>query len=160
MNFILEDYRDITGQYDRVVSVGMFEHVGYKNYDTFMKVVNRSLKNGGLFLLHTIGSNISARSGGTWMQKYIFPNGMLPSIQQIGKSIEGIFIMENWDNIGINYYKTLMCWYDNFIKNWDKISDRHDNRFYRMWTYYLLSSAGGFKARENQVWQILLSKQL
>ncbi len=160
VDFILEDYRDIKGKYDRIVSVGMFEHVGYKNYKTFMKVVNRSLKNDGLFLLHTIGSNISTASAGAWTQKYIFPNGMLPSIKQIGSSMEGIFIMENWDNIGINYYKTLMHWYDNFTKNWNKISDVYDDRFYRMWTFYLLSSAGGFKARENQVWQILVSKQL
>lgn len=159
VEIILEDYRDIKGKYDRIVSVGMFEHVGYKNYKTFMKVVNSVLKDNGLFLLHTIGGNISSTSAGAWTQKYIFPNGMLPSIKQIGRSIEDIFVMENWNNIGINYYKTLMCWYDNFTKNWDKIKDRYNNRFYRMWIYYLLSSAGAFKARENQVWQILLSKQ-
>ena len=152
-------FRSIKGKYDRVVSVGMFEHVGYKNYRTFMKVVRKLLADDGLFLLHTIGCNHSTTSTSPWIQKYIFPNGMLPSIKQIGESMEGLFIMENWENYGPHYYKTLMSWHHNFVKNWDRIKDRYGQRFFRMWTYYLLSSAGAFKARENQLWQVMLSKE-
>jgi len=159
VEIILDDYRNIEGKYDRVVSVGMFEHVGYKNYRTFMKIVHRSLVDDGLFLLHTIGGNHSVTSTSPWIQKYIFPNGMLPSIKQIGDSIEDLFIMERWKNYGPHYYKTLMSWHRNFVKNWDKIKDRYGQRFFRMWSYYLLSSAGSFKARSNQLWQIELLKE-
>ncbi len=159
VEIIFDDYRNIKGKYDRVVSVGMFEHVGYKNYRTFMKVVRKLLADDGLFLLHTIGSNYSTTFTSPWIQKYIFPNGMLPSIKQIGESMEGLFIMENWENYGHHYYKTLMSWHHNFVKNWDRIKDRYGQRFFRMWTYYLLSSAGSFKARENQLWQVMLSKE-
>ena len=159
VEIILDDYRNIEGKYDRVVSVGMFEHVGYKNYRTFMKIVHRSLVDNGLFLLHTIGGNHSVTSTSPWIQKYIFPNGMLPSIKQIGGSIEDLFIMERWKNYGSHYYKTLMSWHHNFVKNWDKIKDRYGQRFFRMWSYYLLSSAGSFKARSNQLWQIELLKE-
>ncbi len=159
VEIILDDYRNLKGKYDRVVSVGMFEHVGYKNYRTFMKVVHRSLADDGLFLLHTIGSNYSTTSTSPWIQKYIFPNGMLPSIKQIGESIENLFVMENWENYGPHYYKTLMSWHHNFVQNWDRIKDRYDQRFFKMWTYYLLSSAGAFKARSDQLWQVMLSKE-
>ena len=154
----LQDYRDINEKFDHIVSLGMFEHVGYKNYRTFMKVVHNVLKDNGLFLLHTIGNN---QSGGidSWIGKYIFPNGMLPSIKQIEKSIEGLFVMEDWHNFGADYDKTLMAWCNNFENNWDKIKSNYDQKFYRMWKYYLLSCAGSFRARKNQLWQIVFSKK-
>ncbi|MBI2037374.1 MAG: cyclopropane fatty acyl phospholipid synthase [Candidatus Magasanikbacteria bacterium] len=155
----LQDYRDINEKFDQVVSLGMFEHVGYKNYRTFMKVAHSSLKDNGLFLLHTIGGNHSARITEPWIEKYIFPNSMLPSIKQIGKAIEDLFVMEDWHNFGVDYDKTLMAWYKNFEDNWDKIKSNYDERFYRMWKYYLLVSAGSFRARTNQLWQIVLSKK-
>lgn len=156
---ILSDYRDIDQKFDNIVSLGMFEHVGYKNYRTFMKVVHKSLSDDGLFLLHTIGGNVSTTGVDPWMGKYIFPGGMVPSIKQIGKSIEGLFVMEDWHNFGPDYDKTLMAWHKNFVKNWDKIKDNYDDRFYRMWNYYLLSCAGSFRARNLQLWQIVLSKK-
>ncbi len=154
----LMDYRDLNQKYDRIVSVGMFEHVGYKNYRTFFKTAGRCLGKDGLFLLHSIGSSRTEKSLDMWTNKYIFPNGMLPSIAQIGKAIEGIFVMEDWHSFGTYYDKTLMAWHDNFTRNWDKIKNIYSERFFRMWKYFLLSAAGGFRAgRRNQLWQIILS---
>jgi cyclopropane-fatty-acyl-phospholipid synthase len=155
----LMDYRDLDGKFDRIVSVGMIEHVGYKNYKTYFKLANKCLKDDGLFLLHTIGTNVSAESLGLWSEKYIFPNGMLPSIADLGKAIEKLFIMEDWHSFGQDYDRTLMAWYDNFDKNWDKLKTKYSERFYRMWKYFLLSSAGSFRSRRrNQLWQLVLSK--
>jgi len=154
----LQDYRDIDETFDHVVSVGMFEHVGYKNYKTFMKHVYKCLKDDGLFLLHTIGGNWSVKAPEPWTDKYIFPNGLLPSIKQIAASTEMLFVMEDWHNFSTDYDKTLMSWYRNFMNSWDKIRSNYDERFYRMWRYFLLSSAGAFRARKNQLWQVILSK--
>jgi len=158
VEFRLKDYRDIRANFDRIVSVGMIEHVGYKNYRVYFEVANRCLKDNGLFLLHTIGNIKSVNSIDPWTHKYIFPNGMLPSVTQIGKAVENLFVIEDLHNFGIDYDKTLMVWYDNFKNNWDKINHKYDERFYRMWEYFLISSAGTFRARRNQLWQIVLSK--
>ncbi len=154
----LQDYRKIEGKFDHIVSLGMFEHVGYKNYRTYMEVARNSLKDGGLFLLHTIGGNISVRSADPWFKKYIFPNGMLPSIKQIGAATEGLFVMEDWHNFRADYDKTLMEWFKNFDSAWPMLRAKYGDRFYRMWKYYLLSCAGAFRARKMQLWQIVLSK--
>lgn len=154
----LQDYRDVSDRFDRIVSVGMIEHVGYKNYRTFMEVIHRCLNDDGLFLLHTIGGLQSKASVDSWINRYIFPNGMLPSIKQLGSAIEGLFVMEDWHSFGADYDKTLMAWYSRFEENWDKLKANYDERFHRMWRYYLLSCAGSFRARKNQLWQIVLSK--
>jgi cyclopropane-fatty-acyl-phospholipid synthase len=154
----LLDYRDVNDTFDRIVSVGMIEHVGYKNYRTYMEMVNRCLKDDGLFLLHTIGGNHSVKSVDPWINKYIFPNGMLPSIKQIAASIEDLFVMEDWHNFSADYDKTLMAWHNNMENNWDNLRGKYDTRFRRMWRYYLLSCAGAFRSRRNQLWQIVLSK--
>src|SRR3989344_2992258 len=160
VTFRLQDCRDIDdGPYDHVVSLGMFEHVGYKNYRTFMRLVDSVLKPGGLFLLHTIGGNRSVPTTDPWIHKYIFPNGMLPSIKQIGGAIENIFVMEDWHNFSIDYDKTLMAWVKNFDNAWPILKAAYGERFYRMWKYYLLVCAGTFRARENQLWQLVLSKE-
>ncbi|HUD04187.1 MAG TPA: cyclopropane fatty acyl phospholipid synthase [Candidatus Paceibacterota bacterium] len=155
----LIDYRAIDEKFDHIVSLGMFEHVGVKNYRTYMKVAERCLKDNGLFLLHTIGYYRSARGGDPWLDKYIFPNGMLPSIAQIGKAIEKLFIIEDLHNFGAYYDLTLMAWSNNFNRAWPELKSRYSGRFYRMWNYYLLSCAGAFRAREMQLWQIVLSKK-
>lgn len=152
------DYRDVRGSFDKIVSVGMFEHVGYKNYRTFMKAVARCLKDTGIFLLHTIGGNESHIKCDPWINKYIFPNGMLPSISQIGKAVEGLFVAEDLHNLGPHYEKTLLAWHENFQKAWTALSKRYDEKFKRMWDYYLLSCAGAFRARNIQIWQIVLTK--
>lgn len=153
------DYREINEKFDRIVSLGMFEHVGYKNYATFMHIVAKCLRPDGLFLLHTIGSNVTSIQPDPWINRYIFPNGHLPSIVQIGKAIEPHFIMEDWHSFGLDYAKTLRSWHHNFTSNWSTIAKQYDEKFYRMWTYYLLSSIGGFKAKTIRLWQIALSKQ-
>ncbi len=158
VEFRLMDYRDLNEQFDRAVSVGMIEHVGYKNYRTYFEVAYRCLKDNGLFLLHTIGNIKSVKSIDPWTHKYIFPNGMLPSVAQIGKAVENLFVIEDLHNFGVDYDKTLMVWYNNFKNNWNRISDKYNERFYRMWKYFLVSSAGTFRSRRNQLWQIVLSK--
>ena len=154
----LLDYRDLNGTFDKVLVCGMIEHVGYKNYRQMMKVVNKNLADGGLFLLHTIGYGRSVHATDQWMDKYIFPGGMPPSIAQIGKAMEGFFIVEDLHNFGADYDKTLMAWFKNFDAAWPKLKKNYDERFYRMWKYYLLSCAGSFRARDIQLWQIVLSK--
>ncbi|MFO8063731.1 MAG: cyclopropane fatty acyl phospholipid synthase [Spirochaetia bacterium] len=153
----LQDYRDIDETFDRIISIGMFEHVGAKNYATFMNTVRGLLADDGLFLLHTIGGNRSVHQGDPWMSRYIFPNSMLPSAKQITTAAEGLFVMEDWHNFGAHYDTTLLHWVENFDAAWPELKDTYGERFYRMWKYYLLSSAAGFRARKNQLWQIVFS---
>ncbi|MAG52843.1 MAG: cyclopropane-fatty-acyl-phospholipid synthase [Nanoarchaeota archaeon] len=154
----LQDYRSVKEKFDHIISLGMFEHVGVKNYRNYFKMAKRCLKDNGLFLLHTIGRNSSVKSGDLWYHKYIFPNSMLPSVKQIATASEKLFVLEDWHSFGPDYDKTLMEWHKNFNKNWDKIKDKYDERFKRMWNYYLLISAGSFRARQTQLWQIVFSK--
>jgi len=154
----LADYRNVTGSYDRVISIGIMEHVGYKNYRTYMHVVDRTLKSNGLAFIHTIGGNVSTTHANAWTEKYIFPNGMSPSIAQLGKAMEGLFVVEDWHNFGPDYDKTLMAWYENFKNAWPQLKSKYGDRFFRMWKYYLLSCAGGFRARDNQLWQIVMTR--
>jgi len=153
----LQDYRKLSDIFDRVLSLGMFEHVGKKNYRSFMRIVRRCLKEDGLFLLHTIGGNRSRVNIDPWIERYIFPNAMLPSARQISQNFEGLFVLEDWHSFGVDYDTTLLHWFENFDENWETLKARYDERFYRMWKYYLLSCAGSFRARRNQVWQIVLS---
>jgi len=153
----LQDYREIDESFDRVLSIGMFEHVGTKNYRTYMRVVRNCLKDEGLFLLHTIGGNRSVTRTNAWTDRYIFPDSVLPSAKQIAAAIEGPFVLEDWHNFGPDYDRTLMCWFRNFDGAWDDLKDQYDERFYRMWKYYLLSSAGSFRSRTSQLWQVVLS---
>jgi cyclopropane-fatty-acyl-phospholipid synthase len=155
----LQDYRDIKGTYDHIVSLGMFEHVGRKNYRTFMRVAADHLADNGLFLLDSIGGAGSVWRTDPWIQKYIFPNSMTPSVEQIGTAIKGLFVLEDWHNFGADYDRTLMCWFKNFDEHWPDLQGRYDQRFYRMWKYYLLACAGSFRARSSQSWQIVLSKR-
>lgn len=157
VNILLQDYRDLDSQYDRIVSVGMFEHVGPKNYQTYFNVVARNLKPDGLFLLHTIGANETNMNVDPWINKYIFPNGCLPSIKHIATTSEGKFVMEDWHNIGADYDRTLMAWYERFVQNWPKLEHNYSQRFIRMFSYYLNACAGAFRARDIQLWQVVFS---
>jgi len=154
----LQDYRHLAERFDHIVSVGMFEHVGHKNYRTYMELAERCLNDEGNFLLHTIGRNVSSKSVDPWIEKYIFPNSQLPSPAQITAAVEGLFSIRDWHSFGRDYDPTLMAWHKNFEWNWDDIKGGLDQRFKRMWRYYLLSCAGSFRADDNQLWQILLSK--
>ena len=157
--FEMKDYRELNTKYDAIVSIGMFEHVGYKNYRNYMEVAQRCLEGEGLFLLHTIGRNTPSRSTDPWTNKYIFPNGMIPSPAQISKSLQGLFVVEDWHNFGQYYDPTLIAWNENFQKNYESLKDKYDQRFKRMWEYYLLMCAGTFRARRNQLWQLVLSQK-
>jgi cyclopropane-fatty-acyl-phospholipid synthase len=159
VEIVEKDYRDVEGSFDKVLICGMIEHVGYKNYRTIIESVHRVLKDSGLFLLHTIGRDVSGVIADPWIEKYIFPHSMLPSIKQLSSAFEGLFVMEDWHNFGVSYAKTLHGWYDNFTRNWHTIESKYGNRFKRMWEYYLLSCEGVFRARGMHLWQIVLSKE-
>jgi len=161
VRFELRDYRDAiheAGVFDRIVSVGFCEHAGYKNYRTFFEVVSRKLGPRGLFLLQTICGNESETHTDPWIDRYIFPGGMLPSMAQLSRAMEGILVAEDWHNLGPDYDRTLMAWKRNFDRAWPSLRTQYGDRFYRMWTYYLLSCAGSFRARTQQLWQAVLSK--
>ena len=154
----LQDYRDVTEQFDHIISLGMFEHVGDKNFRSYMEKVHQCLKDDGLFLLHTIGHMLTVKNGDPWINRYIFPNSQIPSVYHIGKAIDNLFVMEDWHNFGADYDRTLLVWYNNFKQHWPELKKNYDDRFYRMWRYYLLMCAGVFRARYIQLWQIVLSK--
>lgn len=153
-----QDYRDINEKFDRIVSIGMLEHVGYKNYNRFMETINRNLTDTGICLLHFIGGNETNLIVDGWINKYIFPNGLIPSLAQIGKAMENQLVVEDLHNIGIHYDQTLMAWYNNFINSWDELKDNYNNTFYLKWTYYLMSSAASFRSRRLNLWQIIARK--
>lgn len=155
----LLDYRKLNERFDKIVSVGMFEHVGYKNYRTFMEVVDRCLVEQGLFCLHTIGTYEPLTHGDPWMDRYIFPDGMLPCPSLVTKAAENLFLLEDWHCFGLDYAKTTQAWHDNFIDAWDELKHHYSERFYRMWRYYLNACIGGFRAREMGLWQIVFSKE-
>lgn len=153
-----QDYRQLDEPFDHIVSVGMFEHVGNKNYRTYMESVHRCLKDEGLFLLHTIGEP-SINGFDPWLKKYIFLNSEVPAIGQIAKASNHLFVMEDWHNFGPDYDHTLLAWYANFDAHWPELADTYSERFYRMWRYFLLSTAAAFRARRKQLWQIVFSKR-
>lgn len=159
VQLLLQDYRDLAGTFDAIVSVGMFEHVGHRHYRTFFDVARRCLAPGGLFVLHTIGTRQSTVACDPWIEKYIFPNSLVPSMAQIAAALESRFVIEDWQNIGPHYEPTLMAWFSNFRAGWDRLQGRYTDRFYRLWSYYLRACAGSFRARYNDVWQLVLSRE-
>lgn len=155
----LQDYRDVHGKFDAVVSIGMMEHVGWRNHRKLMEVVHRSLKDEAVSVIHTIGSNVSQRHGIPFFEKYLFPNAASPSMAQLGKATEDLLVIEDVHNIGPDYRPTLLAWWDNFEAGYPKLDQRkYDRRFYLMWRFYLLSAAGAVAARESQLWHLVLTK--
>ena len=162
VEYRLMDYRSLRGTWDRIVSVGMFEHVGRRNYREFMDIARNCLKHDGLFLLHSIGSNGALGAGAgadPWLTHYIFPNGILPSPSTLVDALERDFILEDWQNFGVDYDKTLMAWYENFERGFRSGAFSCTERQRRMYHYYLLSCAGAFRARSIQLWQLVLSPE-
>ncbi|AIN95865.1 cyclopropane-fatty-acyl-phospholipid synthase [Leishmania panamensis] len=165
VTILKRDYRDVTfdRKFDRIVSVGMFEHVGPKNYHTFFKHMRRLLRDDdpeAVLVLHTIGSKTTMKSADQWYLKYIFPGGCLPSVSNIGKNIEKYFVMEDLHNFSFFYGLTLLAWRENFLAHWNNSAESkkcNADVFFRMFYYYLSSSAGAFEARDLQLWQIVLS---
>lgn len=161
VTFRLQDYRQFnrggSERFDCIASVGMFEHVGAKNQGAFFEMARRSLKDEGLFLLHTIGKNVRRTPTDPWIDRYIFPNGDLPSLGQVCDASEDCFVVEDVHNFGADYDRTLMAWHARFEAAWPRFAARYGERFYRMWRYYLLACAGTFRARSNQLWQFVMS---
>jgi len=161
VEFRLMDYRDLgkdkAERFDRVASVGMFEHVGHKNHRAYFDVARRCLPDDGLFLLHTIGKNLRRTHTDPWIDRYIFPNGDLPALGQISDAAEDIFVVEDVHNFGADYDRTLMAWHRNFEAAWPRFASQYGERFRRMWSYYLQACAGTFRARATQLWQVVLS---
>jgi cyclopropane-fatty-acyl-phospholipid synthase len=152
------DYRDVQGTFDRVVSIGMMEHVGPKNHRDMMATINRCLKPDGVAFVHTIANNKSLRHGTPFIEKYIFPNAVAPSLAQIGRALEGMFVIEDLHNIGPDYDPTLMAWWANFDRTYSEIAHRYDRKFYLMWKFYLLAAAGASRSRDGQLYQFVLTK--
>lgn len=160
VEILLTDYRDYSATpFDRVVSIGILEHVGYKNHRDYMQIVSNHLKDDGLALLHTIGDSVSTTTTEPWVDKYIFPGGQIPSLQQLSSSWENILTIQDLHNIGPDYDLTLMAWYENFKQAWPELKDKYGEEFYRLWEYYLLSCAGSFRAGYLQLWQMVFTKQ-
>src|SRR5207244_5616225 len=129
----LRDYREVTERFDRVVSVGMVEHVGYKNYRTYMRAAARSLGEDGLFLCQGICGNFSRVHTDPWIERYIFPNSMLPSLSHLTRAAEGVFIIEDVKNIGPNYDTSLLAWVENFRSTSPPVADCYGYRFVQCW---------------------------
>ncbi len=157
VEIMLKDYRALTGRFDRIVSVGMFEHVGPKNYQTYFKKTASLLDSHGLFLLHTIGAGRDGYATDRWIEKYIFPNGVLPPAPDLARHVSDFYTIEDWHNFGADYDHTLMAWYERFNQAWPQLRQKYGERFKRMFDYYLLVCAGSFRARENHLWQLVLS---
>lgn len=153
----LQDYHELDEPFDAIMSIGMFEHVGALNYRGYFEVARRCLQEDGLFLLHCIGSNGAPSRPDPWIEKYIFPNSMIPAMSQAATALEGLFVVEDWHNFGADYDRTLTAWQANFDAAWPALNHRYDERFRRMWHYYLGVSAAVFRSRRNQLWQITLS---
>ncbi len=161
ITILKQDYRDLKGSFDKVVSIGMIEHVGYKNYNSLFLKAHEILKPEGIFVLQTIGGNTAKKQIDPWINRYIFPNAVIPSISQLSEAYEKLFILEDLQHMGTHYDQTLMAWFRNFHTNWTNIrviNGKYDDTFYRMWKYYLLSCAGAFRSRSLQLWQFIFTK--
>ncbi len=158
LRYRLMDYRDLNGTYDAIYSIGMFEHVGPKNYVAFFRKVCGLLTANGLFLLHTIGKASPVLAADPWINRYIFPNGMIPTQKALVQGLQAFFRIEDWHNFGPHYDRTLMQWHHNAEQARWQLGKKYDRRFFRMWRYYLLSSAASFRARKLELWQLLLSQ--
>ena len=157
----LDDYRNARGTFDAVISIGLMEHVGPKNYRAYFELVDRCLAPGGVAFVHTIAGNWSRDHLDPWFDRYIFPNAVIPSIARLGAALEDDFVLEDLHNIGPHYETTLLAWNDNFERAWREradLRDRYDERFYRMWRYYLLASAAAFRARYLQLYQLVVTR--
>lgn len=157
----LTDYRDLEAkdlQFDRVVSVGMMEHVGRSNYSTYMETVNHLLKQGGIFLLHTITGHDEVVSD-PWIRKYIFPGGTLPSLRElIHHAYDADFRVLDVESLRRHYCRTLLCWYKNFCKVHEQVARWKDPSFVRMWDLYLCGCAAAFQIGYIDIHQVLMTK--
>ena len=161
VTFALQDYRNETEKYDRIVSVGMFEHVGVKYFKTYLGKADDLLKENGVFLLHTIGQRGKPTATSPWIRKYIFPGGYIPSLSEVMKETQKLNInVTDVEVLRLHYAHTLTRWYQNVLENKDKIIKMFDQRFFRMWEFYLLASKYSFVNMGNVVFQIQIAKNI
>lgn len=154
-----QDYRSVEGKFDRIYSIGMFEHVGTRNHRAFFETTRRLLARDGLMLLHTIGNRRALQANDPWIEKYIFPNSKIPCRADIDRASDGLWTIEDWHDFGTDYDRTLMAWSANFESHWPELADRYGERFHRMWHFYLMASAASFRSRSNQLWQVVMSPE-
>ena len=152
------DYRNHNGKYDRIVSIEMIEHVGAKNLKSFMQKADKNLNEDGLMLLQFDGKSESINWNYSWIEKYVFPGTVTPSMQQIAKSSENLFFLVDWHDFTKDYHLTMNCWHENFLKNWDNIKDNYDERFFRLWKFYLTCAPATALVNTQHLWQIVLQK--
>ena len=161
VEFRLCDYREVKEKFDRIVSVGMFEHVGRKFYKTFFNKIHAILSENGIALLHTIGSVNPPRQPQPWITRYIFPGGYTPSLSQVTVPVEKSgLILTDLEILRMHYSHTLRHWKERFIKNKDKAIKMFDERFFRMWEFYLTSCETAFRWGDQVVFQLQLTKEL
>ena len=159
VDFKLIDYRQLNEKFDRIVSVGMFEHVGRNFYKTYFNTVFKLLNEKGIALIHTIGSSMPPRDPQPWIQKYIFPGGYTPSLSEVAKPIEKSgLIVSDIEVLRMHYAHTLRNWKERFLSKKDKVLDMFDEKFFRMWEFYLASCEMAFKWGDQVVFQLQLSK--
>lgn len=160
VSIIQKDYIDVEDKFDKIFACEMIEHVGHNNYRKFMKKVHSMLKDDGLALiLASVGENKAKRGFDPWLEKYLWPGGMIPSNRKLNQAMKGLLIINEKNTDVFDYDKTLLRWFDNFERNWSNMSDKYDERFYRMWKCYLLMCAGSFRAGLNKSTLIILSKK-
>ena len=156
----VQDYREPASlhEYDRVISIGMLEHVGHENYREYFEAVHRYLKPDGIHLFECSAHNASHKTFNPWIRRYIFPDGMLPSLAQLCRASERLFTIEDVENFGMNYIKTCRAWWENCERAKEELSDHYDKTFWRMWKFYLLGSAAAFRSRDFQHYQVVMTK--
>jgi cyclopropane-fatty-acyl-phospholipid synthase len=158
--FRLQDYRDVDEQFDRIVSVGMFEHVGIAGFDEFFGKVRRLLKDDGVMVLHAIGRSDGPGATNPWIKKYIFPGGYIPSVSEVMASIErsGLYVTDT-EILRLHYADTLKAWRERFLAHREEVKALYDERFCRMWEFYLAGSEASFRVYGHMVFQIQLAKR-
>jgi cyclopropane-fatty-acyl-phospholipid synthase len=158
--FQLEDYRDVAGPFDRIVSVGMFEHVGVGHYDTFFRKCAKVLDQDGVFLLHTIGRSGSPSVTNPWIAKYIFPGGYIPALSEVLPAIQRArLVVTDVEILQLHYAETLKAWRERFLAHREEVERLYDARFVRMWEFYLASSEMAFRESDMVVFQIQMAKR-
>jgi cyclopropane-fatty-acyl-phospholipid synthase len=153
----LADYRSLDEPFDRIFSIGMFEHVGFRNHATYFDVARRCLDSQGLFLLHTIGTQTGLRTPDPWMERYIFPNSAIPRLDDLVAAAAPRFVIADLHNFGLDYVRTLEAWRQNFDAAWPRLEPRYGAEFHRLWHYYLGASIASFRAGRNHLWQFVLA---
>jgi cyclopropane-fatty-acyl-phospholipid synthase len=157
--FLLQDYRDVAGSFDRIVSVGMFEHVGVNHYDTFFRKSAQLLAEGGVMLLHSIGRSDGPSRTSPWISKYIFPGGYIPSLSEVLPRIENAgLLVTDIEILRLHYAETLKAWRERFLAHREEGERIYDQRFVRMWEFYLAASEMSFREQNMMVFQIQLTK--